>query len=79
MCRGGTANIYWLKDAQDGVTWQEAKRKNKEEIHGCGERGYVDSWCEKLSYRGQGKMKGEKDDSLWRLLEKAKPKEEKYI
>ena len=46
MCRGGTANIYWLKDAQDGATKQAAKGKTKEEIYGWAERGYADSWSD---------------------------------
>ena len=35
-------------------------------VHGCGERGHVDSWNERGRRGGQGEM----DDSLWRLLEK---------
>ena len=35
------------------ATRQEAKRKKKkEEIQGCGERGYVDSWFDKRKCRG---------------------------
>ena len=29
-------------DAIKGATMQEAKRKTKEDIHGCGERGHAD-------------------------------------
>ena len=34
----------------------------KEEIHGCCERGYADSWCDRIRCRGQGMM--EENDSL---------------
>ena len=44
--------------------------KTKGEVHGKGERGHADSWCETRRCRGQGKMEG--DDSLWQLLEKDK-------
>ena len=32
--------MYWWKEA--GVNRREAKNKTKEDIHGCGERGYAD-------------------------------------
>ena len=45
-----------VKDAQDGASSQEAMKKTKEEIHGCGLGGYAGTWFERCS-RGQGKMK----------------------
>ena len=39
------------------ATRQEAKKKTKEKIHGCGEKGYSDNRCEKRRCKGQGKMK----------------------
>lgn len=47
--------IGWYKDAEDGARRQKAKTKTREEIHGRGERGNVDSWCD-LRFRGQRKM-----------------------
>ena len=47
------------KDAQDGTTWKEAKRKTKGEIHGWGERRHADKhrrtrrmicWRESITY-----------------------------
>ena len=35
---------------------QEEKKRTKEEIYGCGERGYADSWGEGRKCRGQVKM-----------------------
>ena len=57
-----------MKDAQHGATRQEAMRKNEEEVRGCGERGYADSWRDRRRCRGQREK--EDDDLLWRLVEK---------
>ena len=55
--------MYWKKEAQDGATRQEAKRKTDEEINESDERGQVNSWFERVRFRGQGER--EDGDLLW--------------
>ena len=59
--------MYQQKDAQDGTARQEAKTKTKEDIHGCGEKTYADSWFERRCRWPRG-IKN--DDLLLKLQEK---------
>ena len=63
MCSEGIANVL-----VDGCSRWSYQEESKEEIQGCGERGYEDSWWDRRRCRGQGEMK--EDNSLWQILEK---------
>lgn len=49
--------IYLYKDARDGATRQEVKRKTKEEIH-------AEYRYERRRFKGQVEMEEEEEDSL---------------
>ena len=58
--------LHWEKNVGDGAARKEEEGKTKEEVHGCGERGYAGSGRDGGRCGGPRQM--EANDSLWRPL-----------
>ncbi|KAF7660419.1 hypothetical protein LDENG_00282150 [Lucifuga dentata] len=75
-CAKEGCGVYREKDAEDGAARQEEKRKAKEEVYQCGERGRAGGWRNRGRCRGQGEM--ETDDPLWQPLMGAAERRRKH-